>query len=97
MEKGALKLCRVTKIKLRQIERSGERSGEHSGYFLLDHNGQTRVYRLVSGPPDVWLRRNHDSLMEDDDDIMYQISYIIPNLISCKEEIKTTSLHFCFV
>ena len=40
---------------------------ECSGLFLLDHNGHTRVYRLVSGPPDVWVRRKHDFPMEEDD------------------------------
>ena len=59
LEKGALALCRATTTKPRQIERSS--------FFLLDHNGQTRVYRLVSGPFDVLLRRKHDSPMEEDD------------------------------
>ena len=35
--------------------------------FLLDHNGQTRVYRLVLGPMNVLLRKKHDYLMEEDD------------------------------
>ena len=43
-EKCVLKLCRAAMIKPKQIERSG--------LFLLAHNGQTRVYRLVLGPPD---------------------------------------------
>ena len=41
LEKCALELFWTATIKLRQIERSG--------FFLLNHNGQTRVYRLVSG------------------------------------------------
>ena len=45
MEKGALALRRAAPTKPRQIERSS--------FFLLDRNEQTRVYRLVSGPPDV--------------------------------------------
>ena len=45
LEKGTLELCCAAKTKLKQIERSG--------FFLLDHNEQTRVYRLVSGPTDV--------------------------------------------
>ena len=59
MDKGALELFRAATTKPRQIERSG--------IFLLDHNGQTRVYRLVLGPTDVPLRRKHDSQMEEDD------------------------------
>ena len=59
LEKGALELYRAATTKPRQIERSG--------FFLLDHNGQTRVYRLVWGPPDVWVRRKRDSPKEDDD------------------------------
>ena len=58
-EKCVLELCRTAKIKPRQIERSA--------FFLLDHNGQTQVYRLVLGPPDVWLLRNHDFPMEEED------------------------------
>ena len=50
LEKGA------PTIKPSQIERSG--------FFLLDHNGQTHVYRLVSGALDVWIRRNRDSPIE---------------------------------
>ena len=46
-------------IKLRQIE--------CSGLFLLDHNGQTRIYRLVLGQSDAWLWRNRDFPTEDDD------------------------------
>ena len=34
---------------------------------MLDHNGQTRVYRLVSGPLDVRLQRKRDSLTKEDD------------------------------
>ena len=36
-------------------------------FFLLDHNGQTRIYRLVSGSFNVPLRRKHDSPMEEED------------------------------
>ena len=43
MEKGALEFRLAAMTKPRQIKRSG--------LFLLDRNGQTRVYRLVSGPP----------------------------------------------
>ena len=35
--------------------------------FLLDHNGQTGIYRLVSGQSEAWLWRNRDFLTEDDD------------------------------
>ena len=35
--------------------------------FLLDHNGQTRVYRLVLGPLDIRLWRKHDSPTKEDD------------------------------
>ena len=59
LEKYALELCRTATTKPRQIERSG--------FFLLDHNGQTWVYRLVSGPPDVRVRRKRNSPMEEDD------------------------------
>ena len=58
-EKEVLKLCRAAMIKPRQIE--------CSGFFLLDHNGQSRVYILVSGQPDEWLWRKHDFPMKDDD------------------------------
>ena len=44
----------------RQIERS-------IFFYLLDHKGQTRVYTLVSGQPDVWLMRNCNFLIEDND------------------------------
>ena len=43
------RLCRAATTKPRQIERSG--------FFLLDHNGKTRIYRLVPGSFDVPLRR----------------------------------------
>ena len=59
LEKGALELYRAATTKPRQIERSG--------FFLLDHNGQDRVYRLVMSPPDVRLWRKRDSKMEEDD------------------------------
>ena len=58
-EKYALKLCRAAMTKSRQIERSG--------LFLLDQNGQTRVYRLALGPTDVPVRRKRDSPVEEDD------------------------------
>ena len=58
LEKGALELYRAATTKPRQIERSG--------FFLLDHNGQTRVYRLVLSPPDVRLWRKRDSKMEEE-------------------------------
>jgi len=50
LEKGVLELCWTATIKPRQIDRSG--------FFLLDHNGQIRVYRLVSGQSDErkWLK-----------------------------------------
>ena len=52
-EKFILELCRTAMIKPRQIE--------HSGFFLLDHNGQTQIYRLVSGKPDerLWWKRTN--------------------------------------
>ena len=59
LEKGALELHRAATTKPRQIERSG--------FFLLDHNGQTRVYRLVPGQPDERLWRKRDFPMKDDD------------------------------
>ena len=46
-------------IKPRQIELSG--------FFLLDHNEQTQIYRLVSGQSDAWLWRNCDFPTEEDD------------------------------
>ena len=58
-EKCVLELCRTAMIKPRQIE--------CSGFFLLDHNGQTQIYRLVSGRSDAWLWRNCDFPIEDDD------------------------------
>ena len=51
--------CRAATTKPRQIERSS--------FFLLDHKGKTRIYRVVSGSCDVWLRRKRDSPMEEDD------------------------------
>ena len=36
-------------------------------FFLLDHNGQTQIYRLVSGQSDAWLWRNRNFPAEDDD------------------------------
>ena len=53
------RLCQTATTKPRQIERST--------FFLLDHDGQTRIYRLVSGSFDVPLRRKHDSPMEEGD------------------------------
>ena len=58
-EKYVLELCRTAMIKPTQIE--------CSGLFLLDHNVQTCIYRLVSGQSYAWLWRNHDFLTEDDD------------------------------
>ena len=40
---------------------------EHSSFFLLDHNGKTGIYRMVSGSSVVPLRRKRDSQMEEDD------------------------------
>ena len=59
LEKGALKLYLAAMTKPRQIKRFS--------FFLLDHNGQTRVYRLVLHPPGVRLWRKRDSKMEEDD------------------------------
>ena len=53
------RLCRAATTKPRQIERSG--------FFLLDHNGKTRIYRLVSGSYDVPLWRKRDSPIVYDD------------------------------
>ena len=50
--KWVIELCLTRTIKLRYIERSV--------FFLLDPNGQTWVYRLVSDQPDVRLWRNPD-------------------------------------
>ena len=58
LKKCALELCWTATIKPRQIERSG--------FCLLDHNGQTWIYRLVSGQSDVRLWRNCDFPIEDD-------------------------------
>ena len=52
LEKGGLELHRAATIKPRKIERSG--------FFLLDHNGQTWIYRLVWGPTEVRFQRNRD-------------------------------------
>ena len=51
LEIGALELRWSAMTKLRQIG--------CSGLFLLDHNGQTRVYRLVSSQPNerLWRKR----------------------------------------
>ena len=59
LEKCVLELCRTAMIKPRHLERSG--------FFLLDHNGQTRIYRLVLGQSDAWLWRNRDFQTDDDD------------------------------
>ena len=53
------RLCRAATTKPRQIERSS--------FFLVDHNDQTRIYRLISGSFDVPLRRKRDSPMGEDD------------------------------
>ena len=58
LKKGALELYQAAMTKPMQIERSG--------FFLLDHNGQTRVYRLVSGQPVVWLKQTRDFPTEFD-------------------------------
>ena len=58
-EKCVLELCRTAMFKPRQIE--------SSVFFLLDHNGQTQIYRLVSGQPDEHLLRKGDFPMKDDD------------------------------
>ena len=50
--KGVLELCWAAAIKPRKIE--------GSVFFLLDHNGQTRVYRLVSDQQDERLWRKRD-------------------------------------
>ena len=50
--KGVIELHRAATIKPRKIERSG--------FILLDHNGQTWIYRLVWGPTEVRFRRNRD-------------------------------------
>ena len=50
LEKCILELCQTAMIKPRQIDRYG--------FFRLDHNWQTRVYRLVLGQQDIWLWRN---------------------------------------
>ena len=57
--KGVIELCQAATIKPRQIE--------CSGFFVVDHNGQTRVYRLVSGQPDEQLWRQCDFPIKDDD------------------------------
>ena len=59
LENGVLELRRAAKIKPRKIE--------PSGFFLLDHNRETRVFRLVWGTPDVWLLKNWDSPTEEED------------------------------
>ena len=53
------RLCRAATTKPRQIERSS--------FFLVDHNDQTRIYRLISGSFDVPLQRKRDSPVEEDD------------------------------
>ena len=59
LEKGVLELHRAATIKPRKIE--------CSVFFLLDHNGQAQVYRLVSGQLDERLWRKRDFPMKDDD------------------------------
>ena len=58
LEKGVLELHRAAKTKLWQIKQSS--------FFRPDHNGQTWINRLVSGPPDdrFWRKRNFPT--EDD-------------------------------
>ena len=58
LENCGLEVCRTATIKPRKIERSG--------FFLLDHNGQTWIYRLVSGQSDGRLWRNRDFPTKDD-------------------------------
>ena len=58
LDKGVLEFCRAATIKPRRTERSG--------FILLDHNGQTWIYRVVSGQSDAWLWRNRDFPTEDD-------------------------------
>ena len=58
LEKGVLELCWAATIKSRKIERSI--------FFLLDHNGQTWIYRLVSSSREVRFQRNRDFPTEDD-------------------------------
>ena len=59
LEKCALKLYWTATIKPTKTE--------CSGYFLPDHNGQTSVYTLVSGQPNVPLWRNRNFLTEDEE------------------------------
>ena len=58
LEKCLLELRETGTIKLRT---------DREFFFLLDHNRQTRIYRLVSSQTDVRLWRNHNFLTEDDD------------------------------
>ena len=53
-----LELCRAATTKPWQIE--------HSVFFRPDHNGQTWIYRLVSGSSDFRLLRKRDFPTEDD-------------------------------
>ena len=59
LEKGVFEFCRASTIKPRRIE--------CSVFFSTGQNGQTLVYRLVSGQLDVWLWRKHNFLKEDND------------------------------
>ena len=85
LEKGGLELCRAATTKLRQIE--------WSGLFLIDHNGQTQVYRSVSGPPDVQLRRNRYSLTKGDDDCASPVLIMVNGYFSsfCSQEFVSMS------
>ena len=47
---------------------------ERSGLFLLDHNGQTQVYSLVSGPPDVRVWSKHNSPIEEEDCVLIRVN-----------------------
>ena len=58
LKKGILEFRRTATIKPRQIELSG--------FFLLEHNGQTQVYRLFSGQSDIQLWRKRDFPTKDD-------------------------------
>ena len=68
------KSLKIVKILLFGKRCSRTLSGRHAStekdralwFFLLDHNGQTWIYRLVWGPTEVRFRRNRDFPTEDD-------------------------------
>ena len=64
LEKSVLELHRAATI---------DQDSESALVFLLGHNRHTQVYIQFLGPIDVWLRRNRNSPVDEDD-------YVPPSL-----------------